>query len=77
MPAMMRIDVLLKHFQTGIIKYALIINGGNIRKTAQFLGKNPTTMQRWVTICDLDGFARSLRFASNAELRQLIEQVQL
>lgn len=74
---MMRIDVLIKDFQKGVIKYALIMNGGNIRKTARFLGKTPATMQRWVTICDLDEYARSLRFASNAELRHLIQQVQL
>jgi hypothetical protein len=53
------------------------MNGGNIRKTARFLHKSPATMQRWVTICDLEEFARGLRFASNAHLKYLIQQVQL
>jgi hypothetical protein len=73
----MRIDIILKDFQKGLIKYGLILNGGNIRATARMFGKSPVTLARWVTICDLDQFARSLRFSSNAELRQLIKQVQL
>jgi hypothetical protein len=73
----MRIDVLIRDFQKGVIKYALIVNGGNIRKTARFLHKTPATMQRWVTICELEEFARGLRFASNAHLKYLIQQVQL
>lgn len=73
----MRIDVILKDFQKGVIKYGLVMSGGNIRATARMFGKSSATMQRWVTVCDLDEFARGLRFASNAELKHLIRQVQL
>jgi hypothetical protein len=73
----LRIDVILKDFQKGLIKYGLIMNGGNIRATARMFHKSPVTMARWVTICDLDDYARSLRFASNADLKHLIKQVQL
>ena len=60
----MKLNEAVREFQTRWIRYALIENYGNIRKTAKSMGKSPATMQRWVQLLELDRFARNLRYTS-------------
>jgi hypothetical protein len=57
----MKISIQIRNFKSKLIRMALEHNHGNIRATARSLGTSPSLMQRWITILELDGFARDLR----------------
>lgn len=61
----------VRQFQERFVTYALIESGGNIRQAAKILGKSPATMDRWIGILGLRGFACTLRHARNDHLEYL------
>jgi hypothetical protein len=56
-----RLSEQVREFKGKLIRMALERTHGNIRKSARWLGENPTTMARWVRMLGLDEFARDLR----------------
>ena len=57
----MRLSEQVREFKTKLIRMALERTHGNIRKSARWLGENPTTVARWIRVLGLDEFASGLR----------------
>jgi transcriptional regulator with GAF, ATPase, and Fis domain len=68
----MKLTEAVKDFQYKVIKYFLLVNHGNIRKTAKCLGKHPATIQRWVQLLNLQNYADELRRSDNRKLSFLL-----